>query len=195
MTPPDRREDVTAPDSQEPPRDGRFGRRVLRAMRLEAELYEEVEADPDAIGQATAVVALTSLAIGIGSFSNGGWSGIFWTAIVMFASWLVWAGVSCVIGVNWLAGPETESDVGELLRTIGFAAAPGLVAVLGVVPGLNPWLLIGSLAWMGAALVVAIRQALDYRSTWRAIAVCVLTSPLAVVPLILVLLFTGPWPI
>ena len=113
----------------------------------------------------------------------------------MFVAWILWALVSCGIGVRLLSTPETESDPGELLRTIGFAASPGILGLLGVIPGLNPWVLMVVLIWMVATLVVAIRQALDYRSTGRAILVCVLACPLVVLPLVGVLLLTGPWPI
>lgn len=169
--------------------------RVIRAMGLDADLYEEVEADRSAIVQAGLVVLVASLSIGIGCFSNGGAGGILWTTLVMGVFWIVWACVSYAIGVGLLATPQTRSNPGELLRTVGFAASPGLFGVLGLLPGLQPWLLIALVLWMGAALVVAIRQALDYCSTGRAILVCALTSPLAVLPLLGVLLMTGPWPI
>ena len=171
-----------------------FLRCIVRAALLDADLYEEVEADHTAIVPAACVVLLSSVSIGVGSFSNGGAAGVLWPTAVMFASWILWACISCVIGVGWLAAPETESDHGELLRTIGFAASPGLLGIFGLLPGAQPWLLGGLILWLLATLVVAIRQALDYCSTWRAILVCALTSPLAVLPLIGVLLMTGPWP-
>ena len=179
----------------EPTQRRSFVRRVVCASLLHADTYEEVEADRTAIWQATLIVSAASLSIGVGSFSNGGVSGIAWTAVVMFMSWILWACVSCAIGVGLLATPETESDPGELLRTIGFSASPGLLGILGLIPGANPWVLIVIVCWMMATLVVAIRQALDYCSTWRAILVCALTSPLAVIPLVGVLLMTGPWPV
>lgn len=171
-----------------------FPLRVVRAALLHADTYEEVEADRSAIVQAAVVVLVASVSIGVGCFSNGGAMGILWTTLVMLVSWVLWACVSCVIGVGLLATPETESDHGELLRTIGFAAAPGWLGVVGLVPGAQPWALMLILGWMLAAMVVAIRQALDYCSTGRAILVCALTSPLAVIPLVAALLLTGPWP-
>lgn len=172
-----------------------FLRRLVCAALLHADTYEEVEADHSAIWQAGLIVLLASLSIGAGSFWNGGISGILWTTGIMLVSWILWACVSCAIGVGWLATDETESDPGELLRTIGFAASPGLLGVIGLIPGAHPWALIVIVGWMMATLVVAIRQALDYCSTGRAILVCALTSPIAVIPLVGVLLMTGPWPI
>ena len=172
-----------------------FWRRVYRAALLDACLYEEVEADRSALPQAALVVLLASLGFGIGSFENGGWVGIAWTTGGMLIGWAGWASISYWIGVGLLAGPQTESDHGELLRTIGFSAAPGLLAVFGLVPGSNPWLFFALVAWMFVAMVVAIRQALDYCTTLRAIAVCAIGIPFVTAILTLALLFTGPWPL
>lgn len=172
-----------------------FARRLIRAALLDAEVYEEVEADPRAIGQATSTVALAALGFGVGSFGNGGLAGIGWTAVAMFLGWATWAVSAYWVGARFLPSAETESDYGELLRTLGFASCPGALACLGAVPGLNPWLFGAILVWMLATMVVAIRQALDYCSTLRAILVSVLTLPFALLPLLLVLLFTGPWPV
>ena len=84
--------------------------------------------------------------------------------------------------------------MGELLRTIGFSAAPGIFAALGLVPGLNPWIFIGVGVWLLMAMVIAVRQALDHCTTWRAIAVCAIGFPLSGLFLATALLFTGPWP-
>jgi hypothetical protein len=172
-----------------------FARRVWRAALLDADLYEEVEADRTALPQAALVVLVAALGFGIGSFSNGGWSGILWTTGVMILGWIGWAGLAYWIGAWLLPGPETVADHGELLRTLGFSAAPGVVAVLGLLPGLNPWLFLGVLLWMFSTMVVALRQALDYRSTARALAVCAIGIPFAIGLLAAVLLFTGPWPL
>jgi len=172
-----------------------FWRRVFRAALLDADVYEEVEADRRALRQAAVVVALSALGFGVGSFENGGWSGILWTAVVMHLGWAAWALGAFWLGAGVLATPHTESDPGELLRTLGFASAPGILAALGCIPGLNPWLFAIVLLWMLATMVVAVRQALDYCSTGRAILVSVLTLPAALLPLAVVLLFTGPWPI
>ncbi len=168
-----------------------FPVRVLRAALLDADLYEEVEADRTAMAQAATVVFLASISIGLGSLWNGGLMSMIWTTGVMAVSWVLWAWVSCAIGVGWFATPETESDTGELLRTIGFSAAPGLFGAVGLLPGSQPWVFVLVAVWMVAALVVAIRQALDYCSTERAIIVCLLSSPVAGIPLLGVFVMTG----
>jgi hypothetical protein len=88
--------------------------------------------------------------------------------------WLVWAVLCLVIGRRLLAEPQTETDVGELLRVLGFAAAPGIVQALGVfAPFRTPVIAVAQL-WMILAMVVGVRQALDYSGTLRAFVVCAL---------------------
>jgi len=147
--------------------------RMLRAARLDANLYEEVEADPTTMRQALVVVLLSSVAGGIGTAGEDG-LGLFGAAIASLIGWYIWAFLTYYIGTKWLPEPATEADVGQMLRTLGFASAPGIIRILGVIPGLGMVIaVIGSL-WMLCAMVVAVRQALDYRSTGRAIAVCVI---------------------
>jgi hypothetical protein len=76
-----------------------------------------------------------------------------------------------LIGTKILPEPQTHADVGQLLRTTGFASAPGLLRVLGLVPILGPLLLFLVAIWMLAAMVVAVRHALDYSNVWRALGV------------------------
>jgi hypothetical protein len=172
-----------------------FPQRVLRAMLLDADLYEEVEADRGAGLQAAVVVVLASVAGGIGSFENGGLAGVFVSTIAALAGWVLWAFITYWIGTRLLPEPQTVADHGELLRTIGFSSAPGMLTFLGVIPGLNPWLYLIAGSWMLVAMVVAVRQALDYSGTLRAIAVCLIGFPVAALLLAISFLFMGPWPI
>jgi hypothetical protein len=100
--------------------------------------------------------------------------------IVALIAWAAWALITFEIGVRLMPEPQTQSDVGELLRTIGFATAPGCLRVLGVLPGVTLPVFVLSAAWMLAAMIVAVRQALDYTSTTRAVAVCGLGWALAI---------------
>ena len=102
-------------------------RRMWRASLLDAELYEEVEADPGAMGQAAAVVVLSALAAAIGTIENHGVWGALWYTAAALASWYLWALVTWWIGTRLLSTPETRADTGELLRTIGFSSAPGVL--------------------------------------------------------------------
>jgi len=111
--------------------------RMTRAALLDAQIYEEVEADRSATPQAFAVVVLASIAAGIGSLENNGWSGIGYITVAALVGWLVWAGLTCVIGTRILPRAETVSDLGELLRTLGFASSPGILLVFAAIPAIS----------------------------------------------------------
>ena len=146
--------------------------RIIRAAKLDANLYEEVEADKEALSQATMVVIISSVAAGIGSFQRGGFVGILMGTIAALAGWYVWAWLTYLIGTKLLPETQTKADLGELLRTIGFSSSPGLIRVLGIIPGFTGIVFFSAGIWMLVAMVIAVRQALDYRSTLRAVGVC-----------------------
>ncbi len=163
--------------------------RMIRAAKLDILLYEEVEADKGAMGQAMGVVVLASIAGGFGSGIQGGLSGVFVGTIGALIGWLIWAGLTYLIGTKLLPEPQTRADLGEMLRTIGFASSPGLIRVLGVIPGIGGLVLLVSAIWMLVAMIIAVRQALDYQSTFRAVGVCVIGWLIQGLVLFLVLLF------
>lgn len=144
--------------------------RMVRAAKLDARLFEEVEQDPRATGQAIAVVLLSSTAGGVGL--GGGLGTILVGALVSLAGWWVWAFLTFWIGTRLLPEPQTSADQGQLLRAIGFANAPGVLRILGLVPGLRRLVFFVAGIWALIAVVIAVRQALDYRSSWRAVVVC-----------------------
>ncbi|MFC1851603.1 YIP1 family protein [candidate division CSSED10-310 bacterium] len=148
--------------------------RMLRAALLDVQLYEEVEADQEAMGQAIAVVVLSNMAAGIGNIGQGGLSGILLGAILALVGWFIWAYITYFIGTKILPEPQTRADLGELMRTIGFSSSPGLLRVFGFVPLLGPIIVLAASIWMLVSMVIAVRQALDYQSTYRAIGVCVI---------------------
>jgi hypothetical protein len=146
--------------------------RMLRAAKLDSELYEEVEADKSSLGQATAVVVLSSLAAGVGNFTNGGMGMLIVGTLAALGSWYIWAFLTYIIGTRLLPEPQTRADHKELLRTTGFSSAPGLIRVLGVIPGMTGIVYFIASLWMLIAMVISVRQALDYTGTGRALAVC-----------------------
>ena len=103
-----------------------------------------------------------------------GIGGLLVTTLISLIGWYAWAFVTYFVGTRFLPGAQTQADVGQLLRPIGFSATPGLIRVLGIVPGLNWLVSLVAALWMLVAMVVAVRQALDYDSTGRAIAVCLI---------------------
>lgn len=158
-----------------------FLQRLVGAAALDAAIYEEVEADSSATGQALIIVLASSAAAGVGLAGGDPLSlrrVAFFSLIALFG-WVSWALVTFEIGTRLMPAPQTRSTPGELLRTLGFAATPGVLQGLGVLPGVTVPVFVGTAVWMLLAMIVAVRQALDYRSTWRAVAVCVFGWALA----------------
>jgi len=170
-----------------------FVQRTLGAALLDPKVYEEVEADRNANGQAAWVVTLSAAAAGIGSVTNHGLSGVVWYTLAALVGWYVWAAIAFAIGTRWLPGPYTRADLGELLRTIGFSSAPGVLRILAIFPPIAGIVFLVSTLWMLIAMVIAVRQALDYCTTRRAIAVCAIGFPFYAVTLALSLILLGPW--
>jgi hypothetical protein len=162
--------------------------RIVRAAKLDINLYEEVEADKGAMGQAMGVVVLSSIAAGIGSIGTMGLRGIIIGAITALIAWYVWAYMTYFIGAKILPEPQTKADHGELLRTIGFSSSPGLLRILAIIPGIGGIIFMIASVWMLVAMVIAVRQALDYQSTLRAVGVCMIGWVIQVI--ILMILFT-----
>jgi len=151
-----------------------FKDRVIQSALLNANIYEEVEADSGATIQAILVVVLSSIAGGIGSIYYFGIGGMITGSIAALVSWLVWAAIIYSIGAKFIPEPQTEADIGQLLRTIGFASSPGLIRVFGIIPGLEQIMAFIASVWMLFTTVIAVRQALDYKSTLRAVIVCLI---------------------
>ena len=150
-----------------------FVDRVVGAARLDVRTYEEVEADSTATPQAMGVVALVALASGVGVMGTGG-TGVVATVVGALVGWAVWASLIWLIGTQLLPEPQTRADIGQLLRTIGFAAAPGLLLILRLLPLVGSVVALVVWLWQLATTVVAVRQALDYKGTGRAVVVCLI---------------------
>jgi len=146
-------------------------KRMMGAARLDAGIYEEVESDPSATKQALTVVILVALATGIGTFGTGGPAGLVVGIVAGIGLWALWAWITYFVGTTILKTGETEANWGQLARTLGFAQSPGLLKVAGFIPVLGPWVFTIASIWQLVAMVIAIRQALDFTSTWRAVGV------------------------
>jgi Yip1-like protein len=177
---------TTAPNS--------FLQRLIGAAALDAAIYEEVEADPKAGVQAAIIVVLSSLAAGIGvrGLGQNSLSNIVLSSIIALMAWACWALVTYQVGARLLPEPQTSADVGELMRTIGFASTPGLLRIFGFIPGVTIPAFVVAWIWMLVAMIVAVRQALDYTSTARAVAVCVIGWALALAFVLGLSLALGP---
>ena len=171
-----------------------FLQRLLGAAALDTAIYEEVEADPRAGVQAGVVVVLSSMAGGIGArgLDETSIGNIAFFSILALMAWACWALLVFEIGTRLLPESDTSADVGQLMRTIGFASTPGLIRVFGFIPGVTVPAFIVSSIWMLLAMIVAVRQALDYKQTGRAVAVCVLGWALALTLALVLGMFLGP---
>jgi len=147
--------------------------RIIGASKLDVATYEEIEADRGATGQALAVVVLSAVAGGIGVSGEAGGLAFVQLTVAALAAWFVWAILVWFIGTKLVPEPTTTANLGELLRTIGFSSSPGLLRIFGLVPGIGGLVGLITSLWMLASMIVAVRQALDYKSTARAITVCI----------------------
>lgn len=151
-----------------------FARRIRGVLALDVSTFEEIEANAAINGQACAVVVLASIAASAGS--TGLFGQIEFVRGVLYALflWVVWAAVIYAIGSRLLPEAQTRTDMGELLRVLGFSSAPNLFTIFGAVPVLGWIVWAVASVWVLATTVIAVRQALDYVSTLRAVAVVLL---------------------
>jgi hypothetical protein len=148
-------------------------RQMLLAARLDGKTYETVEANPSSNVAAVLIIVAASLAAGVGS---GVYSlaGIVALTVIALMTWMVWVVLTFVIGTTLFVTPDTHASLGEVLRTTGFSAAPGILRVFGVVPVIGSFIFAAATVWMLLTFVVAVRHALDFTSSWRALTVCLL---------------------
>src|SRR5258708_7418439 len=111
-----------------------FSQRMIGAAKLQAGVYEEVEADTGATSQALVVVLISSIATGLGFSRSWTFGAFVGGAVAALRGWVIWAGLTYLIGVKILPEPQTKSDMGELLRTTGFASSPAVFHVLARLP-------------------------------------------------------------
>ena len=153
--------------------------RMLGAARLSSDTFEDVERDSGATIQALLVVVIVAIASGVGSILSGDSTlldGLLFGVIRGIVGWVVWALVALLVGTTILKSESTEADWGQLARGTGFAQTPGLLGILLFIPVAGGIILLLSFVWQLAAMVVAVRQSLDYSSTWRAFFVILISA-------------------
>jgi Yip1 domain len=151
-----------------------FGDRVVGAMKLDPNAFEDVERDPTAMGQAVGVIVLAAVSAGIGNIYWGGFSGIVTTALSSLIGFLIWSVVVWLVGTKVMPEPTTKADLPETFRVLGFSAAPGLASIITIIPILGYLLMILIWLWQMAAMVVAVRAVLDYSTIGKAIIVVII---------------------
>lgn len=151
--------------------------RAMRASRLDAAVYEEVERDTTATTQAALIIVIGAVAAGLaGGLGAPGdlVGGLIGGIISGLLGWAVYAYVAFLVGTKLLAGPQTHADWGQVARTLGFANAPRALLILGIVPGVFAVVSFVVGIWVLVATVVALRASLDV-STGRAVAIAVVS--------------------
>ena len=149
--------------------------RMIGAARLQVSTFEEVEADRSATRQAVLVVIVVAIATGIGSV-EGGIGSLLFGVVAALVGWALWALITYLVGAKLLPTPQTDADWGQLARALAFAQSPGVLKVFGVVPVIGPYLFAIISLWQLVGMVIAVRQALDYHSTGRAVGVVFLSG-------------------
>lgn len=163
---------------------------MIGAAKLDVDTFEEVEADSSATKQAMLVVVIVAVATGIGLVATGGLPGVILGIVVGLGGWAAWAWITYFIGTRLLPTADTHADWGQLARTLGFAQSPGVFKVVGFVPGVGLVIFALAAIWQLVAMIIAIRQALDYISTWRAIGVALIGFiPYAIVQSVLQVIY------
>lgn len=164
-----------------------FGDRVVGAMKLDPNAFEDVERDTTAIGQSVGVIVLAAVAAGIGNIYWGGLTGIVRGAVGSIIGFLVWSLIIWLVGTKVMPEPTTKADYPETFRVLGFAAAPGLASIITIIPILGWILMFVIWAWQIAAMVIAVRQVLDYSTTGKAIVVVLIGFAINIVVSVLLL--------
>jgi hypothetical protein len=150
--------------------------RMINASKLNIDTYEEIEADKSATVQALLVVLITAIATAIGitwspdSQNISSFSFVSYV-VTQVVSWAIWAFITFFVGTKFLKTTETHADWGELARTLGFAQSPNILRIFGFIPFIGTVIFTVTFLWSTYAMVIAVRQALDYQSTRRAVGV------------------------
>ncbi len=171
---PDADNEKTCTEDQ-PARSG-FKDRIIRAAKLDISLYKEVAADTGTMNQAIAIVLLSAIAAGVGKIGIIGPNQIIIEPISEVIGWYMWTYLIYFVGTKLPPEAGNNATPGELLRAIGFSHAPGMILVFCIVPGIFITIFVVGSTWMLVAMVIAVKQILNYKSTLRAISVCLIAG-------------------
>jgi hypothetical protein len=165
-----------------------LGERMVGAMKADVKTFQEIEADPTAIGQAVTVIVIAGVASLIGNIWRVGMSVGMMTLVSSLIGYALWTLLVVLIGTKVMPEPTTKANFNEGFRVIGFTASPGVFNVLAIVPFLGPLISFAIWIWMVVIGVVAVREVLDYSNTGRAIIVCLIAAVICWIVVTIVLL-------
>jgi hypothetical protein len=152
----------------------RFLNRLYRAALLDVDLFREVVADTQALRQAMIAAFLYSAAAAYGSFGRVGVVGINIAMVSTLISWYIWVFMTYFAGARLFPEAQTTPDRKAVVRAMGFASSPGLIRLLGLMPGMSSIALLVATLWMIVTSTAAVKQALNYTSIYRAAGVCLI---------------------
>jgi hypothetical protein len=165
-----------------------LGERMVGAMKADVKTFQEIEADPTAIGQAVTVIVIAGVASMVGNIWRIGMFAGMMTLLSSLIGYALWSLLVVLIGTKVMPEPTTKADFNEGFRVIGFTASPGVFNVLAIVPFLGPLISLVVWIWMVVVGVVAVREVLDYSNTGRAIIVCLIAAVICWIVVTIVLL-------
>jgi hypothetical protein len=148
--------------------------RMIGAMRGDVKTFQEIEADPTAIGQAVTVIVIASLASLIGNIFRAGLTFGIMQMIMALVGYAIWSFLIVIVGTKIMPEPTTKADFQEGFRVIGFTASPGVLNILAIIPFLGPLISFVISLWMLVIGVIAVKEVLDYSNVGRAIVVCLI---------------------
>lgn len=148
--------------------------RMIGAMRGDVKTFQEIEADPTAIGQAVTVIVIASLAALIGNIFRAGLTFGIMQMIMALVGYAIWSFLIVIVGTKIMPEPATKADFQEGFRVIGFTASPGVLNILAIIPFLGPIISFVISLWMLVIGVIAVKEVLDYSNVGRAIVVCLI---------------------
>ena len=151
-----------------------FINRIFRSIKIDPEVFNEIKKDKRATLSAAIVVILSSTAAGIGATALGG-NNLILAPIYSLISWFIWAYIVYFVGVKLFPDLKTKTTQFALLRVIGFSSAPGIIRIFAFHEGLMIVTFLGSLIWMLACMVVAVKETLNYKSLWKALGVVIIS--------------------
>ena len=148
--------------------------RMIGAAQADVKTFSEIEADPNAFTQAVIVIVIAGVSSLVGNIFRGGLRAGVFGLVVSLVAYFLFAFLVFIIGTKMMPEPSTKADFNETFRTVGFAASPGALNFLAIIPFLGPLISFLIAIWSLVIGVIAVREVLDYSNTGRAIIVCLI---------------------
>ena len=131
--------------------------RLIAALRLDLHVYQQVSTERTATPQACLIVFLCGVCNGFGLSPRLGEAAMLAGVASAVVGWFLWALV--ILLVARLLGHHRGGR--SLLRTLGFANAPGVLLALGGVPFVGAVVRVVVVIWLMATTALAAQAVYD----------------------------------